>query len=228
MSSKKLYPEGLVGKKLGMTQVFGAGGEMIPVTVIQTGPCSVTEVRDAEKFGYSAVQVGFEEKKQQRVNKPMAGHFKSAGAGAFKTIKELRFDKLRPEWATLGAQIKAGEIFQEGEYVDITGTTKGKGFAGVVRRYRMKGQPATRGTHETRRNVGSVGCRKTPGRIFKNKRMPGHMGNVNVTVQNLQIVSLRTEDNLLLVKGAVPGPKGGIVVVKRAIKGYEAAEANAS
>lgn len=225
MATDKLYPEGLLGKKIGMTQIFSADGESIPVTVLQAGPCYVLEVKEHGKHGYSAVQCGFERKKQQRVTKPQRGHFAKAERGAFYFVRELRCDCESLGWDAVGKELQADEVFEEGQFVDVTGVSKGRGFTGVVRRYNMAGQPATRGTHEVRRNVGSVGCCKSPGRIFKNKRMPGHMGNERVTVQNLKVMGVLPEKNLILVKGAVPGPKGGYVMIKKAVKRYETPKA---
>jgi len=223
MSSKRLYPEGLLGKKLGMTHVIDDEGRAIPVTVVQVGPCYVLGVRTGEQNGYSAVQLGFEPKKAQRVNKPDMGNFNKAGKGSFYHVNEIRCDAAQLGWTDLGKELRVGDVFKSGEFVDVTGITIGRGFAGVVKRYRMKGQPATRGTHEYRRNIGSVGCRKTPGRIFKNKRMPGHMGCDRVTVQNLQVIGVRPEENVLLVRGGIPGSKGGLVTVRKAVKSYKPA-----
>lgn len=218
MSTQKIHLEGLLGKKLGMTRVFAEDGTAIPVTVIELGPNYVLEVKNKEKHGYSAVKVGFEPKKAQRVSKPDLGNFQEAGRGAFYHVKEIRCNVEELGWTNPGQEIRLDEIFQDGEFVDITGTSIGKGYAGVVKRYRVAGQPATRGTHEMRRHIGSVGCRKSPGRIFKNKKMPGHMGDEKVTVQNLKVIGVRPEQNILLVKGGIPGAKGGLVVVRRAVK----------
>ncbi len=222
MSSKKLYPEGLLGKKLGMTHVVDEEGRCIPVTVVQVGPCYVLGVRDLEKNGYSAVQLGFEPKKAQRVSKPEMGNFAAAGKGAFYHVNEIRCEAEQLGWNSLGKELRVGDVFKDGEFVDVTGISIGRGFAGVVKRFRVKGQPATRGTHEYRRNIGSVGCRKTPGRIFKNYKMPGHMGNERVTVQNLKVIAVRAEDNVLLVRGGIPGSKGGLVTIRKAVKSYKA------
>ncbi len=219
---QRSFPEGLLGKKLGMTQVFTEAGEAIPVTIIQAGPCFVVDVKDEATHGYSAVQFGFEPKKAQRVNKPLLGHMARAGRGAFYHVKEVRCDVSNLGWTELGQEVKVGEVFASGELVDVSGLTIGRGFKGVVARWGMKGQPATRGTHEVRRHVGSIGCRKFPGRVFKNKRMPGHLGNENVTVQNLTIVDVKPEENLLLVKGGIPGHEGALVVIRKAVKSYKA------
>lgn len=218
MSDKKLFPEGLLGKKVGMSQYYAESGEVVPVTVIETGPCFVLSVKDSAKDGYNAVSLGFGEKKVQRLNKPDQGNFQKSGSGAFYHVREVRCDAATLGWNEVGKKIVANEVFSAGQFVDVTGITKGHGFTGVVKRYGMKGQPATRGTHEMRRNIGSIGCRKTPGRVFKNKRMCGLDGNTRVTVQNLKIVAVNPENNVLLVRGAIPGPKGSLVIVKKAMK----------
>jgi large subunit ribosomal protein L3 len=218
MSTEKTYQEGLLGRKLGMTQVFGEDGSAVAVTVLEVGPCYVLAVKDVVKDGYSAVRVGYRPKKTHRVNKADMGNFSAAARGAFSRVKEIRCDVSKLGWSELGKELKAGDVFNYGDWVDVTGTSIGRGFAGVVKRFRVAGQPATRGTHEYRRNIGSVGCRKTPGRIWKNQKMPGHMGNLKVTVQNLKVVGVRPEENVILVKGAVPGSKGGYITVKKAIK----------
>jgi len=221
MTTQRVYPEGLIGKKLGMAQVFADDGACIPVTVLEVGPCYVLNVKSGERDGYAAVQLGFQEKKAQRVNKPQSGHFAKSARGAFSHVREMRCDVEALGWTKLGQELKAVDVFEEGELVDVSGTSIGRGFSGVVRRFRVRGQPATRGTHKVRRNIGSIGCRKFPGRVWKNQKMPGHMGNAKVTVQNLKVVGIRPEENVILVKGAVPGSKGGLVVVKRAMKAYK-------
>jgi large subunit ribosomal protein L3 len=221
MSTRKTFTAGILGKKLGMTQVFSEDGTSIPVTIIQAGPCYVVGMRDREQHGYSAVQLGFEPKKMQRVSKPVGGTFTAAGKGAFYHVREIRCENDDARPGSLGDEVKVGDVFQQGQFVDVSGVSVGKGFQGVVKRHGMKGQPATRGTHENRRHVGAIGCRKFPGRVFKNKRMPGRMGNSKVTVQNLEVVGVRAEENLILVKGGVPGARGGLVVVKNAIKKLE-------
>lgn len=221
MATEKIYPEGLLGRKLGMSQVFTAEGECVPVTVIEAGPCFVLGLRLQDKDGYSGVQLGFEPKKAQRVTKAQQGHFNKAGQGAFYHVKEMRCDNAALGWTTLGQQLKVSDVFADGDTVDISGTSIGRGFQGVVKRYHAKGQPSTRGTHEYRRHIGAIGCRKFPGRVFKNKSMPGHMGNENVTIQNLTVVGVRPEENVLLVKGGVPGAKGGLLVIRKAMKSYK-------
>jgi len=218
MTTEKKYPKGLLGVKVGMTQVFTSQGEAVPVTVIQTGPCYVLQVIEKAREGYDAVKLGFVSKKPSRVNKPETGLFSKVGSGSFQHVQEIRCQPKELGWDSVGAEIRVGDVFSDGDYVDVSGTSVGKGFQGVVRRFHTKGQPATRGTHEYRRHIGSVGCRKFPGRIFKNKKMPGRMGGASVTLQNLQVVGVNADQNLLLVKGGVPGSKGGLVVIKKAIK----------
>ena len=225
MGTQKVFPEGLLGRKLGMTQIFAEDGTCIPVTVIEVGPCFVLDVRSNEKNGYTGVQLGFGSKTPKRVTKPEMGHFAKAGKGAFQHVKEIRCDNEALGWTTPGQELKVAEVFESGQMVDVTGVSIGRGFAGVVKRFKAKGQPATRGTHEYFRHIGSIGNRKTPGHVFKNKKMPGHMGNEVVTVQNLQIVGINAEENLLMVKGGTPGSKDGLLVIKKAMKGY-AGQAN--
>ena len=218
MTTHKVFPEGLLGKKLGMTQVFTDDGQCVPVTVIEAGPCFVLGLREELKGGYSAVQLGFGPKKAQRCNKSEIGNFASAAKGSFYHVKEMRCDVKALGWGEVGKELKVADVFTPGEHVDVTGTSIGRGFQGVIRRHGMKGQPASRGTHETERNVGSIGCRKTPGRVIKGKRMPGHMGNVRVTVQNLKVIAVRPEDNVIMVRGAIPGPAGAYVTICKAVK----------
>lgn len=207
---------GLIGKKLGMTQRFVEGGNLVPVTVIETGPCTVVQVRTRERDGYSALQVGFGSRKEKNLPKATRGHMSKAGRSNFASLLEFR---LRQEGDfQVGQEIKLAELFKAGDQVDVTGTSKGKGFQGVVKRYGFAGQTATHGSHESFRGPGSVGCRSYPGRIFKGKRMDGHMGQEKTTTQNLRVVEVRPDENLLMVKGAVPGATGTQVVVRPAIK----------
>ncbi|MCO6431823.1 MAG: 50S ribosomal protein L3 [Deltaproteobacteria bacterium] len=223
--TQKLHPEGLLGKKLGMTQIYTEDGNAVPVTVIQVGPCFIVDLKNEEKHGYKAVQLGFEPKKQQRVRKPLMGHFARSGKGAFYHVQELRCDTDALGWNTLGQELKVSDVFTDGDWVDVSGVSIGRGFSGVVRRFKVKGQPATRGTHEYRRHIGAIGCRKFPGRVFKNQRMPGRMGGNNVTVQNLKVMGVRPDENVILVRGGIPGATGGLIVIKKAIKHYSSSKA---
>ena len=208
---------GLIGKKIGMTQVFGADGIVVPVTVIQTGPCVVVQKKETGRDGYSAVQIGFGNKKNQRVNKPEQGHMVKAGKGAFQVLREFRLQDVGQY--EVGQEIKATDIFKAGDRIDVSGTSKGRGFAGVIKRWSFSGFPASHGTHEYFRHGGAIGNRSYPGRVFKGKKMAGHWGNEKVSVQNLEVVGIRPEENLLLVKGAIPGAKRGILIIRRAVKG---------
>lgn len=208
--------KGIIGKKLGMTQVYDEQGRLTPVTVIQAGPCKVTAVKTQAYHGYSAVQIGFGSRKAKNVSKAVKGALKAAGCDENppQIMRELRTDK-DSEFA-LGTELKA-DIFATGEFVDISGTTKGRGFESVIRRYRFGGGRETHGGAWTRR-PGSIGCREMPGNIQKGKKMPGQMGNVTRTVQNLQVVRVQPEENLLFVKGGIPGPNGALVIVRGAKK----------
>ncbi len=218
MSTQRTFREGLVGKKLGMTHVFSAQGERVPVTIIEAGPCYVLQIKNKAVDGYSGVQFGFEPKKAQRINKAETGHFGKAGKGGFYHVCEVRCDAEALGWNSLGKEVLVGDVFKDGEFVDVSGVSIGRGYAGVVRKYGVKGQPSTRGTHECRRHIGAVGQRKFPGHIFKNLSMPGHMGTENVTIQNLKVMGVVSEKNIILVKGAVPGGRGGLVVIRKSIK----------
>lgn len=207
---------GLVGQKCGMTRVFTEEGVSVPVSVVRVEANRVLQVKTVENDGYSAIQIGVGEKKASRVNKPMAGHFGKAQAGTAKKLVEFRLDaaEAAPELAaSLGV-----EVFEAGQTVDVRGVSIGKGFAGVVKRHNFATQDATHGNSLAHRGHGSIGQNQTPGRVFKGKRMSGHMGSVNCTVPNLTVHSIDAERGLLLIKGAIPGPKGGFVVVKSAAK----------
>jgi len=208
---------GLIGKKLGMTQLFGADGSVVPVTVIETGPCVVAQKRETARDGYQALQIGFGTKKNQRVNKPEQGHLKRVGKGAFQVLREFRSEDVSQY--EVGQEIKVADLFKTGDRIDVTGTSKGKGFAGVIKRWSFGGFPGSHGTHEYFRHGGSIGNRSFPGRVFKGKRMAGHLGDERVSVLNLEVIEVRAEGNLLLVKGAVPGAKGGVVLIRRTVKG---------
>jgi large subunit ribosomal protein L3 len=208
---------GLIGKKLGMTQFYNADGNVVPVTVIQTGPCVVVQKKESARDGYNALQVGFGSKKNQRVNKPAQGHMSKAGKGAFEVLKEFRLEDVSEY--TVGQEIKVAELFKTGDRIDVSGTSKGHGFTGVIKRWSFGGFPGSHGTHEYFRHGGSIGNRSYPGRVRKGKKMAGHWGNETVSIQNLEVVDVRPEQNLMLVRGAVPGAKHGVVIVRRAVKG---------
>ena len=205
---------GILGKKLGMTQIFDTQGRVVPVTVIEAGPCTIVQRKKMQNDGYDAVQLGFGARKAHRASKPMLGHVKMAGKGAFGVLRELRIDS--DSSLDVGQEIRV-DIFREGDYVDVTGHTKGRGFAGVVKRWGFKGGRATHGSM-FHRAPGSIGGSSWPSRVFKNMKMGGHYGNERVTVLNLRIVGIQPEKNLLLVRGAVPGAKNSVVFVRRAIK----------
>jgi large subunit ribosomal protein L3 len=208
--------KGVLGTKLGMTQVWDAENRLVPVTVIEAGPCVVTQVRNAQADGYDAVQIAFGAIDPRKVNQPMGGHFAKAGITPRRHLVELRTaDAGQYE---LGQEVTV-ELFESGQDVDVTGTTKGKGFAGVMKRHGFKGVSASHGAHKNHRKPGSIGGCATPGRVFKGMRMAGRMGGVRQTTQNLTIHAVDAEKGLLLVKGAVPGPRGGIVLVRTAAKG---------
>ncbi|MBO5261786.1 MAG: 50S ribosomal protein L3 [Clostridia bacterium] len=207
--------KGIIGKKLGMTQIFADNGAVIPVTVIEAGPCVVSQLKTTETDGYEAIQVGFEDVSAKHVNKPAKGHFAKAGVEAKKHLKEFRLENI--------AQYKVGDViaadtFAAGEKVDITGITKGHGYSGAVKRWGHHMLQATHGTGPIHRQVGSMGANSTPSRVFKNKKMAGQYGNEKLTVLNLEIVKVDAEKNLIAVKGAVPGARGGIVVIRDSVK----------
>ncbi|MBC8632482.1 50S ribosomal protein L3 [[Eubacterium] tenue] len=205
--------KGILGKKLGMTQIFTEAGNVVPVTVVEAGPVVVTQVKTTEKEGYNAVQVGFVDAKEKSLNKPQKGHLAAANV-LKKHLKEFRMDSV--EEFSVGQEIKA-DIFAAGEVIDVTGTSKGKGFQGPIKRHGQSRGPESHGSRYHRR-PGSMGACSFPGRVFKNKKLAGHMGSVTVTVQNLEVVRVDAEKNLILVKGAIPGAKGSIVTIKEAVK----------
>lgn len=205
----------IIGRKLGMSQVFTADGTVIPVTVVEAGPCPVVQVKTAEKDGYSSVQLGFEEIKGKLSNKPVIGHCKKAGIAPVRTLKEFRLDNA--ESYEPGKEIKC-DIFSEGDTVDVSGTSKGHGYAGAIKRWNQHRMFETHGTGPCARQSGSMGSNSTPSRVFKGKRLPGHYGCEKVTVLNLSVVKIDPARNLLLIKGAIPGAKGSVVSIKSAVK----------
>jgi large subunit ribosomal protein L3 len=209
---------GLLGKKLGMTQVFGPDGERVPVTAIATGPCVVIAKRTAEKDKYTAIQIGFEDKRPQSVNRPMTAYFAKANVKPQKLVREIRLSEADAAKYEVGQVLRPGDIFQKGIAVDVIGRSKGKGFQGVLKRHHLGGSRATHGSHEFFRHGGSIGCRLTPGRVHKGKRMSGHMGDDRITLQNLELLEILPDENIILVRGNVPGGKNGYVLVQAAVK----------
>ena len=210
---------GLIGTKVGMTQVFTESGELVPVTVISAGSCSVIQRKTPATDGYSAVQIGAGDQKPQRLTAADRGHRRKSGKLP-ATLHEFRVEESDLE---VGQEIRLADLFKAGDQIDVTGVSKGRGFAGVIRRHGFAGFPGSHGTHEAFRHGGSIGNRSYPGRVFKGKQMPGQLGNRRVTTQNLRIVEVREEDNLLLVRGAVPGSRNAMVVIRPAIKSREVA-----
>ena len=204
----------LLGKKLGMTQIFDKNGKVIPVTVIEAGPCVIAQVKSVETDGYNAIQLGFGDVKESKLNKPEKGHFSKANIAPKKHLREFRLDSV--EGITVGTELTVTE-FAEGDRLDIQGTTKGKGFQGVIKRHGQSRGPMGHGSMYHRR-PGSMGPTSTPGRVFKGKKLPGHMGRVTVTIQNLDVVKVDMDKNVILVKGSVPGAKGAILKIKSAVK----------
>jgi large subunit ribosomal protein L3 len=207
--------KGILGRKLGMTQVWDDENRVIPVTVIEAGPCRVVQLKTPERDGYAAIQVAFGNTKASRLSKPELGHLKTADAPPSRTLAEFRVDAL--DGFEVGQVIKA-DVFEKGMRVDVTGITKGKGFAGVMQRHNFSGQGASHGNHKKHRAPGAVGACATPSRVFRGMRMAGQMGNTRVTTLNLEVVEGDAERNLILVKGAVPGPNGGLVYLRDAVK----------
>ena len=207
--------KGLIGKKIGMTQIFDEKGNMIPVTVIEAGPCAVVQKKTTENDGYEAVQLGYGDMKANKVNKPMKGHFGKADVAPKKVLKEFKLADTSS--LNVGDIVKA-DIFAAGEFVDVVGTSKGKGTAGVIKRWNFGRLRETHGTGPCVRHGGSIGACSSPSRVWKGKKMAGHLGAERVTVQNLDVVKVDAENNIIAVKGAVPGPKGGIVVLKNSVK----------
>ena len=207
---------GLVGRKSGMTRVFTEDGQSVPVTVVEAEPNRITQIKTVETDGYNAIQVTAGEVKQGKVNKPVAGHFAKANTLAGRLLREFRVDEPSDDMA-VGGEITC-ELFEAGQKIDVQGTSKGKGYAGTIKRWNFRGQDNTHGNSISHRAPGSIGQCQTPGRVFKGKKMAGHLGNALVTVQNLEVVRVDSERNLLLIKGAVPGPIGGDVVITPSVK----------
>ena len=207
--------KGIIGKKIGMTQIFDEAGKVIPVTVVEAGPCVVVQKKTVENDGYEAVQLGYGEVKVTRVNKPMKGHFDKADVAFKKELKEFRLDDCAS--VNVGDVLKA-DTFAVGDMVDVSGTSKGKGFQGTIKRHNNSRLKETHGTGPVHRHAGSMGACSSPSRIYKGKGMPGQMGNEKVTVQNLEVVKIDVENNLIALKGAIPGPKGGIVSIIDSVK----------
>lgn len=204
----------IIAKKVGMTQIFSETGELIPVTVLEAGPCVVTQVKTEENDGYCAVQVGFDDKKEKLVNKPQKGHFDKAGVSYKRVLQEFRFDNAAEY--TVGQEIKA-DVFVAGDKIDATGISKGKGYQGAIKRHGLSRGPMSHGS-KYHRHAGSMGSSAFPGKVFKGKKLPGQMGNKQVTVQNIEVVRIDAENNLILVKGAVPGPKKSFITLKDSVK----------
>lgn len=207
--------KGIIGTKLGMTQIFTEDSRAVPVTIIQAGPCLVTQVKTAERDGYAAVQLAYAEARRGKTSKPLAGHFEAAGVKPARHLIELRTDGASE--FTPGQEITV-DIFQAGEHTDVVGVSKGKGFAGVMKRHGFRGLGSSHGTQRKHRSPGSIGACATPSRVFRGMRMAGQMGNERVTVLNLEVVEADPERNLLLLRGAVPGPRGGLVMVRSSVK----------
>ena len=205
----------IIGKKVGMTQIFDEAGKVVPVTVIEAGPCVVTQKKTTEKEGYASVQLGFEDVEERKVSKPEKGHLEKAGAGLKKYLKEFRLENSGD--MNVGDVVKA-DVFAEGDKVDVTGISKGKGYAGVIKRYGAQRTPTSHGGGPVHRHAGSMGSSTDPSRIFPGKIGAGHMGDEQVTVQNLDVVKVDAELNMIVIRGAIPGPKGGIVYIKNTVK----------
>jgi len=207
---------GIIGKKVGMTQIFDSEGNCIPVTVVQAGPCYVTQIKTEEKDRYTAVQLGFEKVAEKKLNKPRAGHIKKSGSEPVRTLREFRTSPEEVGDLTLGQQVDVS-LFKPGDFVDISGKSKGRGFTGVMKRHNFRGFRATHGTHEYFRHGGSIGCR-TPQHTIKGVKMAGRHGDKRVTTQNLKVVEIRNDENLMLIKGAVPGSRNSLLLIRKAVK----------
>ena len=207
--------KGIIGKKIGMTQIFDENGKVVPVTVVEAGPCVVSQKKTVENDGYAAVQIGFGDLKAHKVKKPMAGHFAKANVAPKRTLREFRFDDI--DAYNVGDLVKA-DVFAAGDKVDDTGTSKGKGYAGVIKRWNFQRLKESHGSGPVARHGGSIGSCSDPSRVYPGKKMAGHLGSERVTVQNLQVVKVDAENNLIAIKGAIPGPNGGTVVIHDTVK----------
>jgi large subunit ribosomal protein L3 len=208
--------DGILGKKIGMTQIFDDSGTVIPVTVVEAGPCPIVQIKTEDREGYNAIQLGFGNRSENKVNRPESGHFKKAAVNPHRFLRELCVNGT--EGLSIGATINA-DIFSPGDFVDVTGVSKGRGFTGVVKRWGFSGMKKSHGSEKNHRRPGSIGHSASPSRVFKGKKMPGRHGGKQVTTQNLQVVQADAERNLLVIKGAVPGPRNGFLVIKKAVKG---------
>ena len=207
--------KGIIGKKIGMTQIFDENGKVVPVTVVEAGPCVVSQKKTVENDGYAAVQIRFGDLKAHKVKKPMAGHFAKANVAPKRTLREFRFDDI--DAYNVGDLVKA-DVFAAGDKVDVTGTSKGKGYAGVIKRWNFQRLKESHGSGPVARHGGSIGSCSDPSRVYPGKKMAGHLGSERVTVQNLQVVKVDAENNLIAIKGAIPGPNGGTVVIHDTVK----------
>ena len=207
--------KGIIGKKIGMTQIFDDNGKVVPVTVVEAGPCVVSQKKTVENDGYAAVQIGFGDLKAHKVKKPMAGHFAKANVAPKRTLREFRFDDI--DAYNVGDLVKA-DVFAAGDKVDVTGTSKGKGYAGVIKRWNFQRLKESHGSGPVARHGGSIGSCSDPSRVYPGKKMAGHLGSERVTVQNLQVVKVDAENNLIAIKGAIPGPNGGTGVIHDTVK----------
>ena len=207
--------KGIIGKKIGMTQIFDENGKVVPVTVVEAGPCVVSQKKTVENDGYAAVQIGFGDLKAHKVKKPMAGHFAKANVAPKRTLREFRFDDI--DAYNVGDLVKA-DVFAAGDKVDVTGTSKGKGYAGVIKRWNFQRLKESHGSGPVARHGGSIGSCSDPSRVYPGKKMAGHLGSERVTVQNLQVVKVDAENNLIAIKGAIPGPNGGTLVIHDTVK----------
>ncbi|MBO5248035.1 MAG: 50S ribosomal protein L3 [Clostridia bacterium] len=207
--------KGIIGRKIGMTQLFTENGNVVPVTVVEAGPCTVIQKKTVENDGYNAVQLGFEDIREKLVVKPLKGHYDKADVAYKRVLKEFKLDN--SESMNVGDVLKA-DVFAAGDVVDVTGISKGKGYQGTIKRLGFHRQPMTHGTSGYHRHQGSMGANSTPSKVMKGKGMPGHMGSEQVTIQNLSVVKVDGENNLIAIKGAIPGPNGGLVIVKTAVK----------